>query len=107
MGILEGKVCIVTGASGDIGRAVAYWFLGQGAFVSAGARRLQVLRDLEKTWAEMFGPERIHVDMLDVVDEKSVESFVAKTLERFGRVDAVVNVAGYVLEPRLWNKGLV
>ena len=106
MGILEGKVCIVTGASGEIGRAVVEWFLEQGALVSAGARRLHVLRELEKGWVARFGSKRVHVDSLNVTDEKSVESFVAKTLERFRRFDAVVNVAGYVLEPKLWNKGL-
>ncbi|MCS7133417.1 MAG: SDR family oxidoreductase [Candidatus Caldarchaeum sp.] len=106
MGILDGKKCIVTGATGGVGRAVVEEFLNEGAYVVAGARRIAVLEELANGWRKRFSPDRVHTEFLDVSDEKSVSSFVEKVLKLFGKIDAVVNVAGYVLEPELWNKRL-
>ena len=68
MGRLEGKVCIVTGASAGIGRATAELFCREGAKVVAVARREERLRELaeecknlpgEMTWYAEIG--RAHV----------------------------------------------
>ncbi|MEM1951974.1 MAG: SDR family oxidoreductase [Candidatus Caldarchaeum sp.] len=106
MGILEGKRAIVTGSSGEIGKAVVEEFLKEGAYVAAGARRTHILEEYAANWKKHFAADRIYADFLDVSDEKSVINFVSKTQEVFGRIDAVVNVAGHVLEPKLWNKSI-
>lgn len=55
MGRLEGKVCIVTGASAGIGRATAALFCQEGAKVVAVARRLERLNELEAECADFDG----------------------------------------------------
>jgi len=106
MGIVEGKVCIVTGASGDIGRAVAEELLREGAFVAVGSRRESLVKEFVEEWAITYGRDRVRGWRLDVSDEKMVSFFVEKTVEAFGRVDGLANVAGYPMEERLWKTTL-
>ncbi|MDW8083762.1 MAG: SDR family NAD(P)-dependent oxidoreductase [Candidatus Caldarchaeum sp.] len=106
MGLLDGKRCVVTGASGGVGRAVVEELLREGAHVAAGARRVSVLEKCSEEWRRKFSSERISTNYLDVSDEKSVSDFVKSVVDVFGGVDAVVNVAGYVFEPQIWNKRL-
>jgi NAD(P)-dependent dehydrogenase (short-subunit alcohol dehydrogenase family) len=72
MGIVEGKVCIVTGASGDIGRAVAEELLREGAFVAVGSRRESLVKEFVEEWAATYGRDRVRGWRLDVSDEKMV-----------------------------------
>lgn len=106
MGLLDDKRCIVTGASGGVGKAIVEEFLKEGARVAAGARRINLLNRFAELWSQNFSSKKIYISYLDVSDESSVEKFVEEVVRQFGGVDAVVNVAGYVLEPDLWNKGL-
>ncbi|MEV6281516.1 SDR family oxidoreductase [Kribbella sp. NPDC051770] len=91
---LEGKVALVTGASSGIGAAVAQTLAGAGMKVVAGARRTERLAELTAT--QEYGGEIVTVK-LDVTDEQSVRDAVATTVERFGRLDLVVNNAGVML----------
>ncbi|GAA1546209.1 SDR family NAD(P)-dependent oxidoreductase [Kribbella lupini] len=86
---LEGKVALVTGASSGIGAAVATALAKAGVKVTAGARRTDRLAAL--TGGEIFPVK------LDVSDEQSVRDAVAATVERYGRLDIVVNNAGVML----------
>ncbi|MCS6770135.1 MAG: SDR family oxidoreductase [Candidatus Caldarchaeum sp.] len=106
MALLAGKRCLVSGASGDIGRAVVEEFLREGALVAAGARRISRLEDLFRRVGREYAGALL-TGYLDVSDEKSVSDFVAAALLRLGGVDVVVNVAGYVIEEELWSKRLV
>jgi NAD(P)-dependent dehydrogenase (short-subunit alcohol dehydrogenase family) len=84
------KVWLVTGASTGFGRELVEYLLAQGARVVATARRVEGLKELETRY-----PETALVAALDVTDAQQVETAVSATLKRFGRVDVLVNNAGY------------
>jgi NAD(P)-dependent dehydrogenase (short-subunit alcohol dehydrogenase family) len=84
------KVWLVTGASTGFGRELVEYLLAQGVRVAATARRVEGLKELETRY-----PETALVAALDVTDAQQVETAVSATLKRFGRVDVLVNNAGY------------
>jgi NADP-dependent 3-hydroxy acid dehydrogenase YdfG len=88
----EKKVWLITGTSAGIGRELAEAALEKGYRVAATARKPEVLRDL----AEKY-PETALTLKLDVADKNDIAEAVAATLEKFGRIDVVVNNAGYGL----------
>lgn len=80
----------VTGSSRGLGRSLTRAALAAGDRVAATARRPEQLSDL----VEEFG-DRILPIALDVTDPVAVRAAVARAHERFGRIDVVVNNAGY------------
>lgn len=95
LGRLSGKVAIVTGATSGIGRASAVLLARDGAAVVAAGRREELGAALV---AELRG-EGLAADYIrtDVSDRTDVEKLVAGTVERFGRLDIVVNDAAVFL----------
>ena len=92
--LLRGRVAIVTGASVGLGRAIAVAFGQEGASIVVNYARAQ--GDAEET-AELVkaaGGEAITVQA-DVSRDSEVRAMVARTLDRFGRVDLLVNNAGF------------
>ncbi len=93
MGVLQGKVCVVTGGGGSIGLATARLFVAEGARVmlaDSDASRLDIARQaFERTDTARVGTMRT-----DVSDAASVERLIAATLERFGRIDVLFSNAG-------------
>jgi 3-oxoacyl-[acyl-carrier protein] reductase len=90
------RVAVVTGASRGLGAAFARVFAEEGFAVALGARDLAAV---ERLAAELPGGAFAHP--LDVGDPGSVEAFRRAVLERFGRVDALVNNAGLGIFKRL------
>jgi 3-oxoacyl-[acyl-carrier protein] reductase len=89
----EGRVALITGASRGIGRATALSLAGGGYGLALAARGATALEGVAQE-ARATGGEVLPVPT-DVSDEAAVRNLVARTLERFGRIDALVNVAGY------------
>jgi NAD(P)-dependent dehydrogenase (short-subunit alcohol dehydrogenase family) len=94
---LAGMTAIVAGAGPGIGRACAEAFLREGADVVVAARdgaRLEALA-LELTRSNEAGPSgpRVVPVSFDLADLASCRALVDATLERFGRIDALVNAA--------------
>lgn len=92
MGVLDGKVAIVTGASSGIGRASACLFAREGAAVVATARRQDALDDLVGQ-IEADGGHAVAIAG-DIKDEALAETLVATAVDRFGGLDIAFNNAG-------------
>lgn len=84
------KVILITGASSGIGRETAKLFQTKSWKVAATMRSPESAEDLQKV-------VDIECLKLDVTDTDSIKAAIAVTLEKFGRIDAVVNNAGYGL----------
>lgn len=91
-GSIAGQVALVTGASRGIGRDLALALAADGARVAAGARRPSDCDGLVDA-ARARGAELAVVEM-DLADRASIEAGVAATVERFGRLDILLNNAG-------------
>jgi 3-oxoacyl-[acyl-carrier protein] reductase len=89
---LRDRACIVTGASGGIGRATAVSLAREGASVLLLGRRSETLADLAGECHAAGG--RAEPLALDVTAADAGERAVRACIERFGRVDALVNSAG-------------
>lgn len=91
MGRLDGRVAILTGGAKGIGRHYA------GALAAAGARLMIADvadgRDVAADIARQHGANSVESAVADVSDEGAVKALVAKTMERFGKIDILVNNA--------------
>lgn len=101
MGRLDGKVAVITGGAGGMGKIHAKLFVAEGAKV--------VIADLsssdgERT-AEELGEQAIFIE-LDVTDEENWTSLVEKTEERFGPINILVNNAGIVVSKSIQDTSL-
>src|SRR5277367_5504172 len=93
--ILDGKVALITGASSGIGEATATALAAEGASVSLVARRLDRLQDLAERISN--GQERALPVVADISDPAQAREAVAKTKDKFGRIDILINNAGIML----------
>lgn len=84
------KTVLITGCSSGFGKAAALLFKQRGWNVAASMRK----PDAARPWSE---PAGLFCPAIDVTKRESIEGGVAATLERFGRLDALVNNAGYAL----------
>lgn len=88
----EKKVWLITGTSSGFGRALAEEVLAKGDRVVATARKPEVLRDLIDKY-----PDTARAVKLDVTNTEDAKSAVREAVREFGRIDVLVNNAGYVL----------
>ena len=88
MGLLDGKVAVITGAGSGMAKASTKVFAREGARIVAAD-----ISGAEKATAAEVGDAVIPVHC-DVTKEADVEALIAKAVTEFGRVDAVLNVAG-------------
>jgi NAD(P)-dependent dehydrogenase (short-subunit alcohol dehydrogenase family) len=95
---LRDKVTLITGASQGLGRALALAFAREGARVVVNARREDSVRPVAGE-AESAGAEVLAV-AADVSKEADVQRLVGESVERFGKIDVLVNNAG-LLGPRV------
>ena len=92
MGLLDGRVALITGASKGIGRVMCQVFAREGARVVCAART-QPLVDETAALVRDVGGEALAV-AADLADEGAVRALVDQTVETFGYLDTLVNNAG-------------
>jgi NAD(P)-dependent dehydrogenase (short-subunit alcohol dehydrogenase family) len=91
MSTLDGRVAIVTGAAGNLGRATA------AALRAAGAKTVLVDASREHLLQAYPGPQdpdRLLHGGIDLTDEQGAQSIATAAVERFGRIDVLVNTVG-------------
>jgi NAD(P)-dependent dehydrogenase (short-subunit alcohol dehydrogenase family) len=99
---LTGRVALVAGGTGELGRAVSLAFLAAGARVTATYRRAGDLEELRR----VAGTDRIEGEAVDATDEAAVGRLVDGLVARHGRLDALVNaVGGWAGGAKAWDAG--
>ena len=91
-GLLEGKVCVVSGAGTGLGRATAREYAALGATVIGCGRRPEPLEEMVAEVKDAGGAAE--AEPLDIRDDEGVDRFFDGVLERHGRLDVLVNNAG-------------
>jgi len=89
-GKLEGKVTLVTGAGSGIGQAAAVRLAREGGALVLVGRREAPLRET----VGMLGGADVLIQSADIGDPASVDGVIRATLEKYGRLDLLVNAAG-------------
>ena len=98
---LKDKVCIVTGASGGIGKSLVEKLAAGGCRLVLAARRVEVLEDIKKTLPDK---DKVVSIKCDVTKQSDLENLVSKTLSKFGKIDIVVNGAGVSSQHPFWQQ---
>jgi NAD(P)-dependent dehydrogenase (short-subunit alcohol dehydrogenase family) len=98
----EGKIVIVAGGTGGLGRSVSLAFLSEGALVAVTYRREEELAALKS--AAGANGSALSGYKVDVTDEKATAKFAEELVSQHGKVDALVNtVGGYAGGIPLWK----
>lgn len=92
MGNIDNKIAIVTGGGGGIGGAIVRRFASEGAKIAVADINTEAANARVKEIADR-GTDAIPV-VADVTDKKAVDAMVKAALDRWGKIDILVNVAG-------------
>jgi NAD(P)-dependent dehydrogenase (short-subunit alcohol dehydrogenase family) len=90
----SGRVIILTGAAGGIGRAIAQSLLADGHCIAAVDRDEEALRRLNEDFQEFNAAGRLHTIVQDLGVARACEEAVDSAAEHFGKLEAVINNAG-------------
>src|SRR5690242_10633743 len=108
---LSGRIALVTGSAGGIGKAIAKKFAEEGACVILNDMNAGRLAEAEAEFKNQFGNDVADSVLMDVTDEDSVKSAFDATCLAFGGVDILVNNAGISISKSItdhsledWNK---
>ncbi|MFM6969541.1 MAG: bifunctional aldolase/short-chain dehydrogenase [Sediminibacterium sp.] len=91
---LTGRVALVTGSAGGIGKAIAKKFAAEGACVILNDINQERLDTATEEFKKLFGKDAVSAALLNVTDETSITTAMQEAALAFGGVDIVVNNAG-------------
>lgn len=100
---VRGKVAIVTGASGGIGKDIVSKLAQEGIKLVLAGRRVETLEALAK---EFSGQTDIVAFACNVTKQQDLENLVNQTIKKFGRIDILVNAAGVSSQYPFWQQPL-
>jgi 3-oxoacyl-[acyl-carrier protein] reductase len=95
MGKLDNKIALVTGASRGIGREIALAFAREGADVACNYNKSPAAAETLVTAIEALGRQAVAIQA-DVANPTDIERMVTTATEAFGRIDVLVNNAGFL-----------
>jgi rhamnulose-1-phosphate aldolase/alcohol dehydrogenase len=91
---LKGKIALVTGSGGGIGKAIAHKFASEGACVILSDNNLERLQAAKDEFIKAYGKDAVAADVLDVTDANSIKKTMQTACLQFGGLDIIVNNAG-------------
>lgn len=98
---LSGKIALITGSAGGIGKAIAQKFIDEGAVVVINDNDADRLEGAKKEFDKEYGKDKYTSVLLDVIDKKQIKAAFDAASLAFGGVDIVVNCAGLSLSKPL------
>lgn len=108
---LSGRVALITGSAGGIGKAIAKRFAEEGACIVINDVNVERLSETNKEFRSSFGNDVISSTLLNVTDDCSIEAAFDEAALAFGGVDIVINNAGISISKSItehtideWNK---
>ena len=104
MGLLQGKVAIVTGSNVGIGKGIAEVFAKEGAKVVINGRKKELTESVAAS-IKADGGEALPI-VADVTKESEVIGMFEKTISTLGKVDILVNNAGVAVNTPTWQMTL-
>lgn len=103
---LSGRVAMVTGSAGGIGKAIAKKFVEEGACVVLNDINEERLASAKEEFIKKFGKDSVSTTLLNVTDSKSISSAMDAAALAFGGVDIIVNNAGISISKTIENHTL-
>ena len=103
---LSGRVAMVTGSAGGIGKAIAKKFAEEGACVVLNDINQERLASAKEEFIKKFGKDSVATTSLNVTDSKSISSAMDAAALAFGGVDIIVNNAGISISKNIENHTL-
>ena len=91
---LSGKVALITGSAGGIGKAIAKLFAGEGACVMIADNDPARLEKARNEFQQLFGMDKFAAERMDVTNIQTIQKAFRSAVLAFGGVDIVVNCAG-------------
>jgi rhamnulose-1-phosphate aldolase/alcohol dehydrogenase len=91
---LSGRIALITGSAGGIGKAIAKKFAEEGACVVINDMNAQRLEEAKAEFQKQFGKDVFTTDVLDVTKADTIEKTINTAVLAFGGVDIIVNNAG-------------
>jgi NAD(P)-dependent dehydrogenase (short-subunit alcohol dehydrogenase family) len=92
--VLTGKIALVTGSAGGIGKAIAKKLAEEGACILLNDLNEERLNNTQAEFTQLFGKDQVRSVILDVTADTSIQSAFEKAALQFGGVDIIVNNAG-------------
>jgi rhamnulose-1-phosphate aldolase/alcohol dehydrogenase len=91
---LSGRIALITGSAGGIGKAIAKKFAAEGACVILSDNNVGRLEEAKTEFGEQYGKDAFAGDILDVTDATTIQKTIATAILNFGGIDIIVNNAG-------------
>lgn len=91
---LSGKIALITGSGGGIGKAIAKRFAEEGACVILNDNNPERLAEAKEEFIKQFGKDVVAADILDVTKADTIQNTMSTAALEFGGVDIIVNNAG-------------